>query len=102
MSTRITEAEMATAVKAILSRRPNKSASFADLRKAIPNHVHLSKADRAKSPSRPAEELWEQIVRNLGSHKHEGLVGIAGGLKLQWRHGSKPHRNEGGQQQATA
>lgn len=87
MTTKITEAEMADAVKTILARRPNKSATFAELRDMIPHRVHLSRADRAKSPSRPGEEVWEQILRNLISHKHEGFVSIKGGIRLQWQRG---------------
>ncbi len=87
--TKITETEMASAVKSILARRPNKSASFADLRDAIPKKVRLSRADRAKSPSRPGEEVWEQILRNLISHKHEGFVSVKGGIRLQWQRGSQ-------------
>lgn len=82
MSTRITEAEMAVVVKSILSRRPNKTATFAELRELVPAKVHLSRADRIKSPSRPGEELWEQIVRNIIAHKREGFEGIEGGVRL--------------------
>lgn len=85
MSTRITEAEMAAVVRIILTRRPNRVATYAELRELIPEHVHLSRADRTKSPSRPGEELWHQIIRNLVSHEHEGFVSVAGGIKLQWR-----------------
>lgn len=91
MTTRITEAEMASVVRSILARRPNKSATFKELRELIPQRVHLSRGDRAKSPSRPGEELWEQIIRNLSSHKHEGFVSVQGGLRLQWARGPKPH-----------
>lgn len=108
MTTRITEAEMATAVKAILSHRKDKSATFAELREIVPERVHLSRADRAKSPSRPGEEVWEQILRNLVSHKHEGFVSIAGGIKLQWRgshkssHGRRHRRGSGVEMRAAA
>lgn len=85
MSQRISEAEMATAVESILKKRPKNSATFAELRELVPKHVHLSRADCAESPSRPGEQLWEQIIRNLASHEHEGFVRVAGGLRLQWR-----------------
>lgn len=101
--TRITEAAMATVVKAVLGRRPNKSASFVELRKAIPTRIRLTKADRAKSPSRPAEERWEQIVRNLVSHNHEGFVRVAGGIRLQWRAARpKVHALDAGEARALA
>lgn len=90
MPTKITEAEMAAVVKSILSRRSNKTATLAELREMIPTRVHLSKIDTAKSPSRPGEEVWEQILRNLVSHKREGFVSLTGGrIRLQWQHGPK-------------
>lgn len=90
MTTRITETEMASAVRDILRARPNKTATYAELRDAIPHHVHLSRADRAESASRPGEQLWMQIIRNLVSHNHEGFVSVRGGLRLQWRRGPAP------------
>lgn len=85
MTTRITEAEMASTVRYILTHRPNKTATYAELREIIPQHLHLTRADRTKSRTRPGEELWEQIVRNLVSHNHEGFVGVQGGIRLEWR-----------------
>lgn len=82
---RISETDMANAVRDILARQPNHTATISELRDLIPQYVHLSRADRAKSPTRPNEEVWEQIVRNLVSHKHEGFVHVQGGLRLQWR-----------------
>jgi hypothetical protein len=35
----------------------------------IPNHIDLSAEDRAQSTTRPNEEMWEQQVRNLISHR---------------------------------
>ncbi len=85
MTTRITEAEMASTVREILKARPNSTATFAELRDLVPQHVRLSRADRTKSPTRPGEELWQQIIRNLVSHKHEGFVSVRGGIRLEWR-----------------
>lgn len=102
MTTRITEAEMASVVRTILKRKPNKSATFAELREEIPRHVKLSRTDRTKSPSRPGEELWEQIIRNLVSHKHEGFVSIKGGVRLQWQRGPKPAAKPSGRKASAA
>lgn len=98
--TRINEAEMADVVKKILRRQPNKSATFAELRDIVPKHVKLSRADRTKSPSRPGEELWEQIIRNLIAHKREGFVAVKGGIRLQWSRGRSAGATE--TQRATA
>lgn len=92
MTTRITEAEMAAVVKRILKRRPNQSATFAELRELVPKKVHLSKADRAKSLSRPSEEVWEQIIRNIKVHQREGFVAVQGGIRLQWRGNGNGHK----------
>lgn len=80
---RINEAEMADVVETILKRRPNKSATFAELRDMVPKHANLSRADRAKSSSRPGEQVWEQIVRNLVAHEREGFEGIPSGVCLE-------------------
>lgn len=89
MTKRIAEAEMAAVVRTILRHRPNKTATFAELREEVPRHVKLSRSDRVKSPSRPGEEVWEQIIRNLVSHKHEGFVSVKGGMRLQWTRGRR-------------
>lgn len=83
MATRIDEAEMAKVVKAILARKPGYRATFAELREAVSERVHLSKADRTKSPSRPGEELWMQIIRNIAVHNREGFQHVKGGLRLK-------------------
>jgi hypothetical protein len=58
--------------------------------KHAPKFLDLSPADRATSKTRPKEELWEQLVRNITSHHdadgnfvHDGyLERIDGGLKI--------------------
>ena len=84
---RTSEEEMAAAVRAILrSRPPACEATYAELRELVPQHVTLSPADRKKAPSRPGEQLWMQIVRNLrshiGAHTDEFEV-VPGGLRLR-------------------
>lgn len=90
---RITEAEIAEIVEAILAERPNGEATIAELVDEIPNRVTLSKEDLAPSPTRAGEAIWEQQVRNITSHKaspgnaiHDGrLEAIPGGLRLPGR-----------------
>lgn len=87
---RITEAEIAEIVEAILADRPNGEAAIAELVDEIPNRVTLSAEDLAPSPTRNGEAIWEQQVRNITSHKaspgnaiHDGrLVAVPGGLRL--------------------
>jgi hypothetical protein len=90
---RITEAEIADIVVAILEDTPGGEASIAELIEEIPNRVALSAEDLAPSPTRRNEAIWEQQVRNITSHKkspgnaiHDGrLVAISGGLALPTR-----------------
>ena len=87
---RITEAEIADIVIAILQELPNGEATIAELIEEIPNRVKLSAEDLAQSPTRPNEPMWHQQVRNITSHKgspgnaiYEGrLVVFPGGLRL--------------------
>ncbi len=87
---RITEAEIADLVEAILKVTPAQQATIAQLIAEIPEHVTLSLEDLAPSPTRPNEAVWEQQVRNITSHKkspgnaiYEGrLEAIPGGLRL--------------------
>lgn len=87
---RITEAEIADIVVAILEDTRRDEASIAELVAEIPARVTLSAEDLAPSTTRPGEALWEQQVRNITSHKdspgnaiHDGkLTAIPGGLAL--------------------
>lgn len=87
---RVTEAEVAEAVEAILQDRSSGRATIKELVGEIPNRISLSQEDLAQSQTRPNEALWEQQVRNITSHKaspgnaiYEGkLVAIPGGLAL--------------------
>ena len=66
---RITEDEVALAVLQILASRPSGRASVRILRSSLPNYLTLSAEDRIDSDTRTNEEIWEQQVRNLKSHK---------------------------------
>jgi len=87
---RITEAEIADLVVAILGATPEKQATIAQLIAEIPEHVTLSEEDLAPSTTRNGEAVWEQQVRNITSHKknpgnaiYKGrLEAIPGGLRL--------------------
>jgi hypothetical protein len=87
---RITEAEIAEIVVAILEDTRGGEASIAELVAEVPKRVRLSVEDLAPSPTRRGEALWEQQVRNITSHKdspgnaiHDGkLIAVPGGLAL--------------------
>lgn len=79
--TRVTETEVATAVVRYLSTVAGNSATIFQIKKALPNYLHLSAEDREQSFTRPNEEMWEQQVRNIVSHRtasgnfiHEGRL----------------------------
>ena len=66
---RVTEAEIGEAVLAICANAATGECSIADLKDEIPNYIDLSAEDRVQSTTRPNEEMWEQQVRNLISHR---------------------------------
>ena len=87
---RISEAEIARAVLKILDSEPSGEATIHRVKELIPQYVTLSAEDRTQSVTRPNEELWEQQVRNITSHKqtagnviYDGYVeAIPGGLSI--------------------
>ncbi len=71
---------IAKAVLCILAKAHNGEATLPQLRKEIPKYVKLTAEDMKQSDTRPNEEMWEQILRNIVSHKKvEGNI-IAEGL----------------------
>ncbi len=65
----------------IAAKMPGNVATFDDLRREIPNYVPLDDDDRKLSLTRANEEVWEQRVRNIVSHRatkgniiHDGLA----------------------------
>lgn len=68
-----TEPVIAHATLQIAATQANGVASFARLKREIPNYVKLTAADWKMSIKRPNEPMWHQIVRNIKSHdKDEG------------------------------
>ena len=66
---RTTEFEMSTAVLRILRDTPGGWMNLDDLRNQVPGYTELTEGDRALSDTRPGEALWEQLLRNIQSHK---------------------------------
>lgn len=76
-----TEHEIAEAVLKILANTTTGEAKLAYLKKRISNYVSLTPTDRKMSETRPNEEMWEQRLRNIRSHRknvgnyiHEGYL----------------------------
>ncbi|WP_176342517.1 hypothetical protein [Oceanibaculum nanhaiense] len=65
---RATENEIAFAVLQIAASQPNGVATFPRMKRDVPNYINLSDEDRQRSITRPNEEIWEQLIRNIKSH----------------------------------
>ena len=65
---RVTENEVAFAIVQIAKARPDGVATFARCKREIPLHLDLSAGDRRRSQTRPNEQMWEQLIRNIKSH----------------------------------
>lgn len=65
-----TEADIAKAVMRIAARSPNNIATFKRLYNEVPNEIALTADDQRQSMTRPGEEMWQQIVRNIKSHSN--------------------------------
>ena len=80
----ISESDLAVIVEDILSERPKGEALYSELIPEIRKRATLGADDLAPSQTRHGEEMWEQRVRNITSHKNfrGRIVSIPGGLKL--------------------
>ena len=67
---RVSETEVEIAVVKYLYGLAGHTATIREIKKALPNFLDLSTADRRQSDTRPSEELWEQQVRNIVSHRN--------------------------------
>lgn len=65
------EHDIAFAAMKYLDTLPHKSASTTDVKQHIPNFIDLTPADREDSETRPGEELWQQVVGNIVSHRKD-------------------------------
>lgn len=63
------EPEVSEAVLRILATTHNGEATIQQLVKRIPDLIELTDGDLAQSETRQNEAVWEQIVRNIVSHK---------------------------------
>lgn len=75
-----TENELADIVVDILRGEPGRQASYARLIAEIPRRTTLLPGDVSASSTRPGEQVWEQRVRNITSHKNSADNYIARGI----------------------
>lgn len=68
---RTSEHELALAAMKFLQGQPDQSAKTSEVKRNIPSYVTLTADDRAQSDTRDNEELWQQIVGNIVSHRHD-------------------------------
>ena len=78
---RVSETDVEIAVVKYLHGLAGHTATIQQIKKALPRFLNLSDADRRQSDTRPNEEVWEQQVRNIVSHRnttgnfiHEGRI----------------------------
>ena len=84
---RSSEHDIAFAVLKYLATLPTGEAKTADVKKHVSNFIDLTIGDRQPSDTRPKEELWQQVVGNIVSHRYDspenfvnrGLLAYAGG-----------------------
>jgi len=77
---RLSEAEARELVLKVASQARNLTVTMEQLRDGVQAMYPLSKADRVRSVTRPAEQLWQQILRNVVSHRGGNRSIFANGL----------------------
>lgn len=88
---RVTEHEVATAVLSYLSDYHGGEATIQEIVEALPRYLDLSDADRQPSQTRHNEELWEQQVRNIVSHRNTPGNAINDGFLDHFPRGDDRH-----------
>lgn len=66
---KISEQAIGEAALQALANSPGGSATIRRLKELIPQFVNLSDLDQLPSTTRRGEQMWEQQVRNLVSHR---------------------------------
>jgi len=74
------ETDIAIGVMRIAAAQPNGTATYRRARRELPGLVKLNARNRDLSQTRPGEEMWHQIVRNIKSHDIAGTNYFAQGL----------------------
>lgn len=62
------EKDIAIGIMVLAASDPNNRCSFRRAYQRIPATVSLSASNLAPSLTRPAEQMWQQLVRNIKSH----------------------------------
>lgn len=67
---RTSESEIAEAVLSYLVGLPSGEATIADIKRHLRRSFNFTAADKEQSPTRTNEQMWEQLVRNIVSHRN--------------------------------
>ena len=70
-SGRSSEHDIAFAVMKYLATLPTATATTATVKKNVPSFIKLTDGDQEPSGSRHGEELWQQVVGNIVSHRYD-------------------------------
>ena len=68
---RSSEHDIAHAVMKYLRTIPSKSADTSAIKKHVPNFIKLADADKEPSETRNNEQVWQQVVGNIVSHRND-------------------------------
>lgn len=66
---RSSEHDIAYAAMKYLATIPSKSANTSEIKQQVPHFITLTAEDQEASETRPNEELWQQVVGNIVSHR---------------------------------
>ncbi len=84
---RLREVEARILALKIAATYPNYTATTEQIKKRVPEFIELSKKDLEKSKSRSREQLWQQIVGNVISHKGSSKGLFVRGLATRTKNG---------------
>lgn len=68
---RSSEHDIAYAAMKYLATIPSKSAKTSEIKQQVPHFIALTAEDHEVSETRPNEELWQQVVGNIVSHRND-------------------------------
>lgn len=80
----VSEREISEAILKYLDTLPGGRATIDDLVMVVPSLVTLTADDMRASDTRPNEQIWEQRVRNIVSHKDSSGNHINLGYLQSW------------------
>ncbi len=68
---RSSEYDISIAVMKYLRGITSKSATTSDVKKNVPNFISLTVEDKQTSETRENEQVWQQVVGNIVSHRKD-------------------------------